>query len=67
VADRIGIFAVHLFSKDDDARRFYLKYGFISLQDDPLHLYVLMATVRGMFVEAGESVVVVRLRQNDRQ
>lgn len=29
VADRIGIFAVDLFSKDDGAKRFYLKYGFI--------------------------------------
>jgi hypothetical protein len=52
VADRIGIFAVDLFSKDDDARRFYLKYGFIPLQDDPLHLYLPIATVRAMFVQA---------------
>jgi len=29
VAERIGVFAVDLFSKDDDAKRFYLKYGFI--------------------------------------
>jgi hypothetical protein len=30
------VFAVDLFSKDDDAKRFYQKYGFIPLQDDPL-------------------------------
>jgi hypothetical protein len=36
VAERIGVFAVDLFSKDDDAKRFYQKYGFIPLQDDPL-------------------------------
>ena len=52
VADRIGVFAVDLFSKDDDAKRFYLKYGFIPLRDDPFHLYLPMATVRAMFVQA---------------
>jgi GNAT superfamily N-acetyltransferase len=52
VADRIGVFAVDLFSKDDDAKRFCLKYGFIPLQDDPFHLYLPMATVRTMFAQA---------------
>ena len=51
----IGVFAVDLFSKDDDARRFYLKYGFIPLQDDPFHLYLPMATVRAMFAQAAAS------------
>jgi ribosomal protein S18 acetylase RimI-like enzyme len=52
VAERIGVFAVDLFSKDDDAKRFYQKYGFIPLQDDTFHLYLPMATVRTMFVQA---------------
>jgi GNAT superfamily N-acetyltransferase len=52
VADRIGVFAVDLFSKDDDAKRFYLRYGFIPLRDDPFHLYLPMATVRAVFVQA---------------
>jgi GNAT superfamily N-acetyltransferase len=51
VAERIGIFAVDLFSEDDEAKRFYLKYGFIPLQDDPFHLYLPMATVRAMFAQ----------------
>jgi hypothetical protein len=55
VAERIGVFAVDLFSKDDEAKRFYLKYGFIPLQDDPFHLYLPMATVRGMFAQASAS------------
>jgi hypothetical protein len=57
VSDRIGVFAVDLFSKDDDAKRFYLKYGFIPLRDDPFHLYLPMPTVRAMFapVPAGEN------------
>jgi GNAT superfamily N-acetyltransferase len=52
VAERVGVFAVDLFSKDDEAKRFYLKYGFIPLQDDPFHLYLPMATVRAMFAQA---------------
>jgi GNAT superfamily N-acetyltransferase len=55
VAERIGVFAVDLFSKDDDAKRFYLKYGFIPLQDDTFHLYLPMATVRAMFAQAASS------------
>lgn len=50
VAEHIGVFAVDLFSKDDNAKRFYLKYGFIPLRDDAFHLYLPMATVRAMFV-----------------
>jgi hypothetical protein len=49
------VFAVDLFSKDDDAKRFYQKYGFIPLQDDPFHLYLPMATVRAMFAQAAPS------------
>lgn len=30
----------------DAARAFYLKYGFVPLQDDPLHLYLSMQVVR---------------------
>ena len=52
MAERIGIFAVDLFAKDDDAKRFYLKYGFIPLRDDPLHFYLPLATVREMFAQA---------------
>lgn len=55
MAERIGVFAVDLVSKDDDAKRFYLKYGFIPLQDDPFHLYLPMATVRAMFVQVAVS------------
>ena len=49
VAERIGVFGVDLFAKDDDAKRFYLKYGFIPLQDNSFHFYLPMKTVRAMF------------------
>jgi GNAT superfamily N-acetyltransferase len=49
VAERIGVFGVDLFAKDDEAKRFYLKYGFIPLQDNPFHFYVPMGPIRAMF------------------
>jgi ribosomal protein S18 acetylase RimI-like enzyme len=45
-ADSIGIYAVEVWAKDDDAQRFYVKYGFVQLLDDPLHLYIAIRTVR---------------------
>jgi hypothetical protein len=41
-----------LFAKDDDAKRFYLKYGFIPLRDNSFHFYLPMATIRAMFGKA---------------
>ncbi len=35
VVEKVGVYAVDLFSKDDEAKRFYLKYGFIPMRDDP--------------------------------
>lgn len=55
VSERIGIFAVDLFAKDEDAKRFYLKFGFIPLQDNPFHLYLPVATVRSMFTPSREN------------
>jgi hypothetical protein len=31
---------------DDDARRFYLRFGFIPLLDDPIHLFLSMQVIR---------------------
>ncbi len=41
----LGIHAVEVDALDDAAAGFYRKYGFISLADDPLHLYLPMATI----------------------
>lgn len=46
VADELGIVAVDVRAKTEAARAFYLKYGFVSLEDDPLHLYLPLATAR---------------------
>jgi ribosomal protein S18 acetylase RimI-like enzyme len=45
----IGAFAVEVIAKNEAARRFYLKYGFHSLLDDQLHLYLSMKTLKKLF------------------
>jgi GNAT superfamily N-acetyltransferase len=49
VADTIGVYAVDVRATDEKARDFYLKYGFLALQDMPLHLHLPMKTVEQMF------------------
>jgi len=45
ISTEIGAYAVEAFAKDEEARKFYLKYGFRQLVDDRLHLYISMKTV----------------------
>jgi len=42
----IGIHAVEVVAIDEAARRFYEKYGFEPLRDDPHHLFISMKQVR---------------------
>ena len=41
----LGVHAVEVDALDDAAAAFYWKYGFKPLLDDPLHLYLPLATV----------------------
>ena len=41
----LGVHAVEVDAIDDSAARFYGKYGFTPLLDDPLHLYLPISTV----------------------
>ena len=41
----VGIFAVEVRAKHERARRFYAKYGFVSLKDDPLHMYLPISDI----------------------
>ena len=52
MSEGIGLFAVEVVALDEAARAFYEKYGFLSLQDDALHLYLSMKTVRRMNLPA---------------
>jgi len=49
ISDQAGIFAVEVYALDEDARQFYLKYGFTSLADDHHHLFLPMKAVRKIF------------------
>ncbi len=44
----IGVFAVEVRAKHVTARRFYEKYGFVRLKDDPLHLYLPIGDVEAI-------------------
>jgi len=46
VADEVGIRAVEVDAINESARQFYLKYGFVPLQDDPRHLFLPMSVIR---------------------
>lgn len=46
VAHQVGIYAVELFALTENAKRFYLKYGFVSLKDDDKHLYLPIETLK---------------------
>jgi GNAT superfamily N-acetyltransferase len=46
ISDQVGIRAVEVDALDDDARRFYLHFGFRSLQDDARHLFLPMHEIR---------------------
>lgn len=46
VAVEFGVVAMEIWAKTERARSFYARYGFVSLEDDPLHLYLPLATAR---------------------
>lgn len=49
----IAMRAVEVVAINEDARRFYLKYGFVELVDERMHLYLSMKKVATLF--PGES------------
>ena len=46
LAEQIGLRAVEVEAIDERAGRFYLKYGFMELLDDPHHLFLPMQIIR---------------------
>jgi predicted GNAT family N-acyltransferase len=49
LSEEVGVYAIEVKAKHEKAREFYLKYGFTSLEDDSLHLYLPMKQVRQVF------------------
>lgn len=45
-ADIAGIRAFAVHAKDEEAKRFYLKFDFVPSPTDPMHLFVLLKDVR---------------------
>jgi GNAT superfamily N-acetyltransferase len=45
LSEKLGIFAVEVLAIDPEAKRFYVKYGFVPLLDNDLHLYLPMKTM----------------------
>jgi hypothetical protein len=43
-----GIRAMAVHAKDDDARAFYERFGFVQAPTDPYHLFVLLKDVRAI-------------------
>ncbi len=44
LSEEVGIFAVKVDAKNESAKGFYLKYGFIPLENDPLSLFIPIAS-----------------------
>src|ERR1700722_16197804 len=49
LANSVGVRAVEVHAIDEDARKFYVKYGFVSLVDNPNHLWLPMSVVRKLY------------------
>jgi GNAT superfamily N-acetyltransferase len=47
-AQSVGVYAVDVFALHDKAKAFYLKYGFVPLLDNPLHLYMPIAAAKAV-------------------
>ena len=50
VEELVGVAALELWAIDDAARNYYLRYGFSSLLDDQLHLYLTLKRVHQFLI-----------------
>jgi hypothetical protein len=46
VSEHLGIIGFFVDAKNDEARTFYEQFGFIPLPDNPLELFLPLATLR---------------------
>ena len=49
ISQAIGIFAVVVDAKDQQAVNFYQKFGFLSLENEPQKLFLLLETISALF------------------
>jgi ribosomal protein S18 acetylase RimI-like enzyme len=48
IADNAGIIGLLVDAKDEKAKNYYLRYGFVSLKDNPLEMFLPLSTVRDL-------------------
>jgi hypothetical protein len=53
-ANSVGVYAVDVFALHGKAKAFYLKYGFVEMLDQPLHLFLSIATARQLAKIVGD-------------
>lgn len=46
IAHQLGTYAIEVYALNQEAKNFYLKYGFTAMLDDEYHLYLSMKDVR---------------------
>lgn len=49
ISAQMALFAVEVHALDQAAKAFYLRYGFEPLLDQPLHLFLPLATIKPLF------------------
>ena len=48
LSNQVGVYAVDVFALNEDARTFYLKHGFLELEDEKFHLFLPIKDVLGL-------------------
>ena len=51
VSEEIALFAVIVDAKDKRAKEYYIKYGFIPLEDNELSLFLPIATIKLAYIQ----------------
>ncbi|MDJ0533552.1 MAG: GNAT family N-acetyltransferase [Xenococcaceae cyanobacterium MO_207.B15] len=46
IADNAGVIGLFVDAKDEKAKNYYTRYGFVSLEDNPLEMFLPLATIR---------------------
>jgi predicted GNAT family N-acyltransferase len=53
IADQVGLIGLFVDAKDESAKRFYVKYGFVSVEGNPLQLFLPLETLSAIDSELG--------------
>lgn len=53
IAEQAGLISLFVDAKDDTARKFYERYGFISIPEQPMQLFLPIETIRSATISHG--------------